>query len=434
MDSLLENANLGELLKALWLFFSHGGFAIFVGLGIWLLYILYIDEIQEHFLEKQKWVFLSIKSPRVNLQSSLAVEQVYVQMHSLLSIINFPAKYIEGKLQLWYSLELVSLGGKINFIVRAPAKMRDIVESAFYAEYPSAEITEVSDYLANVEFDPESSDFDISGSEYKLADHQALPLRSYKEFEHIAAEEKIIDPLKQVFESMTRIEPHEMYSVQLLIAPVIDKAWKPESEAKAKDLIADKKKPKDENFWVSTGKLAIEQVKILFGSTPTEEKKEEARELVKLTEVEKNRVNLVLTKVTKPGYLVKVRHLFLAPKDLFNADKPGVVSSAYRSFGSPYTNQMFPDGETGTKLPYKLSETLEKPYLDFMAKKRKTALFKAFKTRDFYSGTKPFVLNVEEIATLYHLPLLPEEATRVPMETSDSKKSQPPIDLPFGEY
>ena len=224
-----------------------GGWILIVFVFFYLGFLLYTDEIKSQFVGSQEWVYLSIRVPRENLTSTLAVEQIYSQMHALHTNLTLFHKYIEGRVQLWYSLELVSLGGNISYIIRAPKKLRDLVEAAFYAQYPLVEITEVADYLANIDpdhYEPETADFDIFGTEFKLINDETIPIKTYKDFEHPNSEDKIVDPLMPMLEALAKMEPHELCAIQILIRPLADPEWKPKGEKKAKELLGEKEPEK----------------------------------------------------------------------------------------------------------------------------------------------------------------------------------------------
>src|SRR6185436_4383659 len=109
-----------------------------------------------------------------------------------------------------------------------PARMKEVVEAAFYAHYPQAEISVVNDYMENFRYDPEKNDdIDIFGCEWKLNDSEFIPIKTYKDFEHTSAEEKIIDPLSNMFESLAAIDPDEFMGFQIMIKPVADDEWQP---------------------------------------------------------------------------------------------------------------------------------------------------------------------------------------------------------------
>ncbi len=409
----------------LWWFFSHGGWIVFVLVAVWVLFSQYMEEIQGQFISAQEWVFLNIRVPKTNELSTLAVEQSFAQMHAILSSPTFAQKYVEGQSPLWYSLEMASLGGKISFVIRAPKKNKDLVEAALYAQYPEAEITEVADYLENFKYSSSDSELDIWGTELLLAGDAALPIKTYRDFEHPTAKDKIVDPLKPLFEAMSKIAPHEIFAVQIVVLPVKDEDWKPKSEAKAKELIEGAKaKPKP--FNLLTALIGMFQA-------PHAPAAKADKNFSVLSDVEKERVNRVLNKAGKSGYSSKVRMMYMAPKDKFEKPKASLFLGAFKTFASANSNGFKANGDVTPKLDYKLSETLEKPYIDSVVSKRKDKLFSSFKGRKL--GGKAYVLNVEELATIYHLPLVGEETVSAPnVDTVSSKKSQPPPDLPIGEY
>jgi len=407
---------------------------------IYVLYKLYRREIEHQFIHSQSWTYLSIRVPRENTTSTLAVDNLFSQMHALHSGLTFAQTYVEGRIQLWYSLEIISMGGKISFIIRTPTGARDVVEAAIYAQYPEAEITEVSDYLDNFKYDPETSEYDIWGCEWKLQDDYVIPIKTYKDFEHPTSEQKILDPLQQHFESLAKMEPHEFYGVQIIIQPLGDEEWKPRGEKKVKELISEEmphEKRLSDILLAPLNKFAEFSFKdALFGSHKHEPENKPINRWMNMTEAEKERVTLVESKIGKPGYKTKIRHLYIAPKDKFDSSKKGIVIGSYRPLGSAMTNRLKPDvSKTWTNVDYRISPSLEKPYIDWEVKRRKRRIFKGYKERDIHIGLPMPVMNTEELATLYHFPITSETRPAVPaaVETTISKKSQPPVDLPIAE-
>jgi hypothetical protein len=435
-------SNFIEILQISWSFFINGGWVLFsIGL-IYVLYRTYRLETTHQFVHSTDFIFLSIKVPRINTQSSLAVENLFAQLHALFAGLTFAQIYLEGRIQLWYSLEIISMGGKISFIIRSPASMRNVVEAAVYSQYPEAEITEVEDYMKNFSYDPDDSEFDIWGTEWKLDSDFVIPLKTYKDFEHPAAEEKILDPLSQHFESLAKMEPHEFFGVQIIIQPVNDDAWKPLGERKVKELTGEEVPHK---LGVSDILLApfnwfanFSFFELFFGGGHGHEEEGKNKPLnrwMNMTDVEKERVNAIERKIGKPGYKTKIRHLYIAPKDKFDPSKKSMLTGSYRPLGSVMTNKLKPDvSHTWTSIDYKFSPTLEKPYIDWALKRRKRFIFRGYKDRDIHIGLPMYILNTEEIATLYHFPMT-TETRMVPaaVESTVSKKSQPPSDLPIAE-
>lgn len=432
-------AGLGDIFGPLWYIIAHGGWVAFIGVGIYILYKLYYFEIVTQFIASQKWVFLSIKVPRENLTSTLAVEQIFNQLHALFTSLTFANKYIEGKVMLWYSLEVVSLGGKVNFIIRAPIDTKELVEAAIYGQYPAAEVVEVNDYMENIEYDPETSDFDLWGTEFTLVNDQSIPIKTWKEFEHPTAEQKIIDPLAPVFEAMGKMQPWEFYGMQVIIQPAGDaEGWREEALKKSKLLLGEKlpKKVSLLNILMTPFDFVADFKfsSLLVSEVKPEQKNDQKNNLLNMTEVEKTAVNAVQNKTSKAGYYTKVRHMYVAPKDKFDPAKKALMVGAMRVLGSGTLNALKPDTKkTWTDPKAKLSPTLEKPYVDRQKKILKKYMFTGFKERSIFIGNPMPVLNAEEIATIFHLPLS-LNPTQPPVASVESKKAQPPVDLPTGDY
>lgn len=433
------SSSIPGIFKISWMiFFNYYGWVLFLIGMIYVLWRMYYVEIQHQFMHNQQWVFLDIKVPADNKASTLAIDNMFSAMHALHRSYTFLQKYVEGGGQLNYSLELVSLGGKISYIIRVPKSFRNLLEAALYAHYPAAEITEVEDYLKNIEYDPENSPLEVLGTEYKLVDNFVIPLKSYKDFEHPAAEEKIIDPLNHIYEALSKAKPSEILAIQILISPLGDEEWKPKGEAKIAELIGAEQK----HDVTISGLLLSPFTKFasfsfkesLAGGHHAHVEKTQKNDWMSLTEGEKLRVSLIENKIGKPGYKTKIRFLYLAPKEIIDKNKRYVVVGGFRPLGSAMNNRLKPDSGTWVGVDPIISEGLEKPYLDWKLKKLKKRHFKGFKQRDTHLGASPFILNTEEIATLYHFPIT-GEARSIPSNISrtESKKSQPPANLPVAE-
>jgi hypothetical protein len=311
------------------------------------------------------------------------------------------------------------------------------VEAAFYAEYPQAEIVEVEDYMKNIEYDPETSDFNLWGCDFKLLEDDVIPIKTYREFEHPTAEEKIIDPLGPLFESMTKIQPWEFYGIQIIIQPLSDGEWKERGPAKVQEILGKHGAHETKFIDILLAPFnAFASFKFSSLLNAGDHHEDEGLDFMKLSDVEKEKVNGIMRKVSKPGYQTKIRHLYIAPKDKYDGSKKAIFVGAYRGLGSAVMNGFKPDTKfTWTSLEYKLSPGLEQLYIDREEAKRKRRIFKAFKERDWHVGIPQYILNTEEIATIFHVPIFSKERANQPMiETVSSKKTQPPANLPVGDY
>lgn len=393
MDFSLNNI-LETLLAQLWFIFSHGGWVVFVLLVVYILFQFYMYEIQSSYKNTIEWTFYEIKPSKENLSSFYNAEQIFIQLHQLFDKWNTQEKYLEGKVVFWLSLEIVSLGGKISYVLRVPTKQKDLVEAAFYANYPNIEMHEIEDYLANFHYDPDSPEYKMFGGEFILTEPQANPIRTYREFISLKgpdASEKVVDPLAPLLEVFSRVGPDEFYAFQIVIQPEADGALLKESE----ELVA---------------KLAGE------------------KDINTLDEITKLRIAAIKAKAGKPGFKSKIRILHMGKSESFNSDAKKLIISPMKVFSSIHFNNF---RITFTpKMNYTISQTLEDPYINHWVRKRKLLIFNGFKQRSTWIGENMFTLNVEELATIFHFPVTAE--TTIPsVETVEMKKIQPPANLPI---
>lgn len=395
MTEILIQDSIG-VLQVMWLILSHYyGWVLFVLLGIVILYQLYLTEIQQQYVASIDWSYLEIKPPRENATSFYSMEQVFIQLHQLFDNWTFQEKYLEGKVVFWLSLEVVSLGGKISYVLRVPTKQRDLVEAALYANFPSLEITEIHDYLSQFEYDVDNKAYDMFACEFVLSGPQVFPIRTYKEFQSLKGPEVseiVVDPLAPLLETFTKISAQEFYGLQILIRPVMDGSWKDEAKKAVEELRGDK-------------------------------------EYTNLDEITKQKINSVQAKLGRPGFNTKIRIMHMGTKESFNKNAKKLILSPMKVFSTAISNGFKP--AFAPKLDYKISPTLEAPYIDRFVRKRKILLFQGYKKRSTGIGENMYVLNTEELATLFHFPVS-ATLTHPAVESIQVKNVQPPANLPIG--
>lgn len=417
--------------------FKSGGWTVFVFVGFYLIWLLMVEYNQLVYLTGIKWTFLSIDIPKENEQTFLAVEQIFAQLHAIHANYTFGEKYFHGQMVLWMSMEIVSFGGQVKYIVKIPQKFRNLLESAVYAQYPNAEIREVEDYIKNLpQFEPGKSYYDVFGCEFKLKKDDAYPIRTYKAFEHQASQ-IIVDPLAGILEALSSIKPHEFMAVQYLLRPT-DDDWKDEGRELVNELIGMRKEKHEPNFIQSVGSGVLKGLGDIFSGpaveTKEKTKKEEPPSMMQhLSPGTKDVVAAIEESLGKIGYKTKIRIMYLAPKEKFSSNTRSALVGSFRQFDDINLNGLKPDTKkTWTGIHFKFSERLEKPFIDYLVERRKRRMVMFFKSRSFSKGRKSFVLNIEELATLFHFPL--SETVKVPQLTkTEIKKGEAPINLPIQE-
>ena len=391
-----------------------------------------------------EWIFLEVKIDSINEKSPLAMEQIFAAMHAIHQNISW-GEDRDGKTVLYMSCEIVSIGGHVSFIFKIPKRYRNLFESALFAQYPKVEVAETEDYLANLprQYDPDSAEFDFWGTQWLKKKVNAYPIRTYiqtESFEH-SAQETFVDPLANVLEVLSNIQPYELVAYQMVIKPVDDK-WK----AHTKHLL-DKLKGvpsgHDSNLLMKiilfipdllADILVTHVLEVEKGDgRPAQIKDEPPTLMLHRTDVEKLIINSIERALGKIGYDVRIRTMYLAPKGKFNKGIriPEIVG-AFRNFDDVNLNGIKPDlSHTWTDNSYVISEKLERPYLQMNLLTRKRHFWDNFINRSSWRGSGQVTMNTEELASIFHFPQT--QYVRVSQVGKvDTVKSAPPIDLPIG--
>lgn len=403
----------------LWLFIA----LFFLSKSLWKSYI------QEHYKRSIPWVMLELHIPRELRRSPRAMEQVFMSIHGVRnSPSNVKEEWWEGEVPMWFSCEIASFSGEIHFYMRVPAKHRNMIEAAVYAQYPDIEITEVADDYTNrlppTILELFKSGYDLFGNELKLAKHDAYPIRTYIDFED-NEEDRQLDPISALLETLAKLKPGEHIWIQILIQPTGDE-WRKLGEEKVSEL---KEKTGRTQVETSSGKFTwIER-------SPGETESMKA--------IERN--------IAKPGFHAIIRYLYLAPKSILD-DGFGrrAVFSAFNQYASASLNKFAHNVKAWTRASFWY-------WPHFFPQRRKYArkvrIYEAYKTRKIHDETAVskvldmkffhwglgaqsqgrMILNVEELATIYHPPTM-AVLTGPLIKRVEAKKTGPPAGLAiYGE-
>jgi hypothetical protein len=171
VNQLLNFAS-GDPLTVMGRIFIYGGWIPIVFVCLWGFKLAWLNWRVELNAARAKYVLLAIDVPKENEQLPKAVENVFTHIHGAAVAVDFFEKWWKGKHQPTFSFEICSHGGYVQFYVRAETRFRDLVEAAFFSQYPDAEINEVEDYATpfkGIAFPPTSEDgLDLFGAEYRL--------------------------------------------------------------------------------------------------------------------------------------------------------------------------------------------------------------------------------------------------------------------------
>lgn len=365
--------------------------------------------IQIRFIDGAPRVLLEINVLKDIEKGPKAAEEFIAALHGVADVATDTIfdYYLKGIVESYFSLEIASIEGNIHFYVGTPVFLRDLVESQIYAQYPDAEITQVEDYAKDIPGDVPNA-YDLWGCEWTLELEDAYPIRTYIDYEDtmasVDAKSKLIDPMANLVEAFGKMEKGEQMWLQILIRPVKN-GWREEGLKLISKLIGRKAPKKKKTFWDAFKEELFDFFRYLKEAPfkvpePMVKKEdlfnEEGKTLMLyLSPGEKKVVEAVERNIAKVGFETKMRWIYLAKKDYFKKSK-GVLTGfgIFAQFRSQDLNYFHVDKNTKTSAYY------------FATEQRKTfakrVLLGKYKKRLFRE--RGFILNTEELATVYHYP------------------------------
>ncbi|MDO4271723.1 MAG: type IV secretion system DNA-binding domain-containing protein [Candidatus Saccharibacteria bacterium] len=330
------------------------------------------------------YVLLTLEIPRDNDKKELSAEQLFASLHGILR--DSQELKMSGGVQEHLSFEIASVGGQIRFYVRVPKHLQNFVEGQIYAQYPSVQIHEADhDYAASVSSHPVTAI-----DELVLTDNEFFPIKTFQTFD--------VDPLAGITAALTKLDGiDEEIWVQILVRPVAD-SWQQDSAK----FIARYKEGFGSTVKSSAWIYLLQALQALWqppeGGTVTKTKE--------MSERDKTRVSAAEKKSQKLGYKVRIRVAYLGSDQNSARIQMNAVASAFKQFNSTSLN--------GFKLAAKPSYNRD-DLVDY--------------TKRAYPTNSGFLLNIEELASVFHLPHMNVETPNVVW--ANSKTAEPPTNLPI---
>jgi hypothetical protein len=487
----------------------------------WRFWMMYINQKYIDAFNKD-CILLEIKLPREIFKSPRATEVALASLLQGGGISKLYNRNFEGNLPQYSSLEIASIEGVIHFYIRIHKKFKNIVESNFYAQYPGIEIVEADDYTKLIRYHHLSKDTRIWGQSFKLEEKWVpidlskgepykekgddykmpadfYPIKTYVDYEldKDPKEEFKVDPITPLLEFMGSIGKGEHFWYQILVQDesvyndkkmpkfyVNKVTHKHLSLSEMSDMF---KKQLRTSHYIKHGDVAkteygYAQTRMVpdgvdengkpkkkeiettydFGDKKAEVKAVSKKE-IELSPEEKEQIELINKKLSKPLALVVVRIVYVTKNESFDGKqiqsvlafpKPykGANGLTIASISDPYS---FPWEKMGGKRVHWRGEEIFEEYVEregFFPHIGERKSLDAFEDRFFYPYTMksrkmfrmmyeaifhPFehphptqvsILNMEELATLWHLP--GQVAGMPTLPRIDSNKGSAPSNLP----
>lgn len=405
----------GPILGAFFALFWPAGVSYFAGKMLHD----YLELQEEKYTKTWEPVILAIDIPSLNVQTPKAVEQMFAQLAGAYTEAGFGDKFNDGFVQRWFSVEVISIAGYIQFVVWTERVFQDLMEAALFAQYPDAEVTEIVDYTKLVPEKLPNETHDIWISDFGLAEHSAYPIRSYTEFEHSISKDTVLkDPMGTFLESFSRLGPDEHMWFQIMVEPT-GNSWKEEAIKKVKEILGIEEKVEIKDHLGDTiVKWLMKSLEWfgdqIFGREPSApaEKADDKTDGPKLTPGVHKVIEKMEEKMNKLAFNVKMRGAYIAPKTTFNTRRGvSLMLGAINQYNIPSANSIVTVSAPKGKKPETPSE-----------------LFEAYKKRSMGTKSPKCIMNVEELATIWHFPM---SHVKTPLVAkAASKSAEPPLGLP----
>ncbi len=369
-----------------WIFETLLQWYVWIPLVVVLLYATWRNYRVAPPLPDHETSLLILEIPKANDKSELAAEQLFASLHGILR--DKTELKLNHGIQEHLSFEIASVNGQIRFYVWVPKALQSFVEGQIYSQYPTVQIHAADeDYVSHERQHSvvHTSDITLTGAEY-------LPIKTFQSFE--------VDPLAGITGTLAKLESTgEELWIQVLVRPIADD-WHKQSER-----------------WISTlrtgnpfsaltgqGGFDFSWIRTFFealwkppeegvGSGPGRE----------LSERDKTRIGEVEKKATKLGYQVKIRLAYLGDSQTNAKQRMQALVGTFKQYNSTNLN-----GFKATSQSFKKED------------------LNAYKTRLF--ADKGFILNIEELASVFHLPHTNVETPNIVW--ASSKTAEPPAKLP----
>lgn len=415
--------------QAMGFFLANGGWIFLVWAIGWGLSQVWLASRQAKFNAKKTFIVLAIDVPRMHEQTPLAVDNMFAYLSGAHSPNSWTEKWILGRTQDTFSVEIVSIEGHVQYLIRTTKTLRDLCEAAVYSQYPDAEITEVEDYAFKVPVKYPDEEWDAWGVEMIPVRPDIYPLKTYPFFEDkVSGEFK--DPLSALLESFSRLGPGEQAWYQIVCTPVAHADFYKKAEAALKKLKGEKVEAKKNliekaiDVPIRATSIVAEQV---LGTAPAAPPKKESTQpkILGMTQGEKDVLAGIENKASKIVFNCKIRFLYIAKKQVMvksRAAQPFI--GAIKQFNTNNMQSLKPEtrrvGVNGTLWFFKTARN----------NGRKQRLIRAYRNRSNWAGTPNYHLCSEELASLWHFPHSMQ--VKAPqLKRTEAKRSEPPSNLPF---
>ena len=329
-------------------------------------------------------VLLVLEIPRTNDKQELAAEQLFASLHGILR--DNKELRLSGGHQEHISFEIASVNGQIRFYVWVPKTLQSFVEGQIYSQYPTVQI-----HQADEDYTEHERDHEVAYStELTLTTDEFLPIRTFQNFE--------VDPLAGITGTLAKLETTgEELWIQVLVRPIPDD-WQNAADRYINSI-------RNGRIFSLPGFGGSMQwlIGVLGALWQPPEQGANQSTAVELSDRDKTRISEAEKKATKLGYEVKIRLVYMGESQTNAKLRMQALVGTFKQFNSTNLNGF-----------HAVKSAFGKEFID------------KYRKRSFIGDG--FILNIEELASVFHLPHTNVETPNIVW--ASSKTAEPPSKLP----
>jgi len=328
-------------------------------------------------------VLLMLEVPRTNDKKELAAEQMLAALHGILRTKR--ELKLSGTLQEHISLEVAAIGQRLRFYIWTPKHLQAFVEGQVYAQYPTVQIFEQEEDYA----DRRLQQTVIHSTELTLTTDETIPIKTFPSFE--------VDPLAAITATLAKLdkEDEEMW-IQIMARPVHDD-W----HRKGARMVGRIKR--GGGMFGSGANSAVGYAAEAFAALIRPPTGSDSKE-PEISERDKSRITAIQEKSNKLGYQVKIRLVYAGHDQHTARLRMQALVGAFKQYNTTNLNGFMAKGASFSR-----DKQLE------------------YQTRFFIDHG--YILNIEELASLFHLPHTTVETPNIVWATT--KTAEPPPNVPI---
>ncbi|MEO5927417.1 MAG: type IV secretion system DNA-binding domain-containing protein [Patescibacteria group bacterium] len=390
--------DVGSFISSPWLFVALVCLGVFATIIIVLLVIRRAFNRSGNAKRAFNMAILSIKVPKESSGGDGGADKSQQQIQEMVGVMEtifstLGSLSAQKGLNAWlygrgdhFTFEIVSHLDKISFYVAVPRTQQQFIEEQVHAQYPHAQIDEENDYNM---FAPTGV---VIGSHLTLRRANAFPIKTYRKLES--------DPLNSITNALSKVKGTDGAAIQYVVRSS-RKHWRTDGLRIAREMQQGKKLSQVHQGGIMSG--VGKELKSMASTAKPSDKK--PNEPYKLSPLEEEMVKGLEEKASKAGLDVNIRI---------------VVSATTTEKAQQYLNDIL--GAYGQYNIYEYGNSFSKSQPRYQS-----VLVRHFIYRHFDERVR-VVLNAEEMASLYHMPLPTTETPKI--DWLLSRRALPPTNLP----